>query len=258
MNVTRTALIGLGRIGWKFHLPRIVQHDGFDLVAVVDPLVERLQEAGETFGAKGYQTYQELLAKEQLDLVVIASPTPFHAEQALASFEHGCDVFCDKPLAPSLEESERMVECMRKHSRKMMVYQPHRVIADIVALKFLIKKDLIGPIYMIQRGRSGYDRRNDWQSLKKFGGGMLNNYGAHYIDQLLYLCDSRPKKVFGLLRTVASAGDAEDVVKVVIEMEDGRILDLDINMACPHSMVPWQILGKYGSILFDEQLKATS
>ena len=256
MKTLRTAVIGLGRIGWQFHVPQILQHDGFDLVAVVDPLQERLDEARSGFGINGYLTYRALLDMEKLDLVVIASPTHFRADQATAAFERGCDIFCDKPLAQSLEEADRMIASMQRHGQKLMVYQPHRARAEVVALREILRKDLIGPVYMMKRARSAYTRRNDWQAFRKHGGGMLNNYGAHVIDQLLYLSGSRAKRTACVLRTVASLGDADDVVKAVIETESGIILDVDINMAAGHLMPPWQILGERGSIVLDEESDA--
>ena len=256
MKTLNTAVIGLGRIGWAFHVPAIARHDGFNLVAVVDPLQERLDEAKAKFGAKGYPSYDRLLAEEELDLVVIASPTKFHVDQATAAFEHGYNVFCDKPMAPSLAEADRMIDAMKKHDQKLMIYQPHRARTDTVALREIIRRNVIGPVYMIKYTRTAYARRNDWQAFTEHGGGMLNNYGAHYIDVSLYLSQSRAKRISCALRTIASLGDADDVVKAVIETENGIILDIDINMASAHSMVPCQVFGKFGSLVLDEKQRA--
>ena len=252
----RTAVIGAGRIGWEFHIPQALQHEGFDLVAVVDPLQERLDEVRAEFGVAGYRDTGALLRSEQLDLVVIASPTHFHADQALAAFERGCDVFCDKPLAATLEGADRVIVAMKAHNRKLMIYMPHRARTDVVALREILRQDLIGPVTMIKRAWPMYRRRNDWQALKRYGGGMLNNYGAHLIDILLHLSGSRASRVSCSLRVIASLGDADDVVKAVIETESGVILDLDINMASAHPMPEWHILGQYGGILFDEARQA--
>ena len=256
MKTLRTAVIGLGRIGWHFHVPQIVRHDGFELVAVVDPLQERLDEARSEFGTKGYASHIDLLEGEDLDLVVIASPTPFHVEHAVAAFERGCNVFCDKPMAPSLEEADCMIASMEEHGRKLMIYQPHRAGADVIALQEILRQDLIGPVYMMKRTWSLYRRRDDWQAFRKYGGGVLNNFGVHHIDELLYLCQSRARRIACAMRTVASLGDAEDAVKVVIETENGAILDVDLNEASAHRMTPWHILGQRGSIVLDEEEQA--
>lgn len=74
----KTALIGLGRIGWQYHLPQIVKHEGFELAAVVDTNPERLREAEVAYGIRGYADAAEMLVKEAPELVVVASPTVFH------------------------------------------------------------------------------------------------------------------------------------------------------------------------------------
>jgi len=251
MKKLRTAVIGLGRIGWQFHMPNLKKHNGFELVAAADPLQERLDEAKDVFGARGYTNYKTMLENEKLDLVVIASPTPFHLEQATTVMECGIDVFLEKPMAQSLEEADTMIEVMDKCKRKLMVYQPRRMDADIQSLINILKSDIIGPIYMIQGCRtSDYVRRNDWQALKKYSGGMLNNYGSHFIDQLLYITGSTAKHVSCHLRCIASIGDADDVVKTLIETESGVILDMDINRATAFPMPQWLVLGKYGSIRY--------
>lgn len=253
MKKLRVAVSGLGRIGWKFHLPAIAGHEGFELAAVSDPMSERIEEAIKQYGVKGYTKYSDLLENEKIDLMVVASPTIFHVEQSIAAFEHGMDVFLEKPMAPSLEEADLIIEGMKKHGRKLMIYQPERATSVSQALKSLIGKGLIGNIYMIKNTRTYYQRRSDWQSLKQFGGGMLNNYGAHQIDQVLNLAGSPASWVSCRMRKVASLGDADDMVKALIETENRIILDLDINMATAFDFPKWYILGNLGTIMFDWQ-----
>ena len=253
MKQLRTIVVGLGRIGWPFHVPEVAAHDGFDLVGVVDPLPERRKEALERFDAPGFPDLASSLEDASPDLVVIPSPTPFHAEQAIASMEAGCDVFCDKPMAASLAEADQMVEAARRHKRKLMLYQPTRGLPDVLVLRRILDTGLIGPVYMIKNARTSYTRRNDWQALQQHGGGMLNNYGAHFIDVCLYVAASQATRVTCRLNTIASSGDADDVVKVLIETASGVLIDIDINMAAAHPIEPrWHVLGKHGSLIYQE------
>jgi beta-glucuronidase len=252
-----TAVLGLGRIAWQLHIPEIKRHAGFQLAAVVDPLAERRAEAIAAHGCEAYADLDGLLqARRDLDLVVVASPTPFHAAQTLTAFAHGLDVLCDKPMAMNLEESDRMIAGMKACGRKLMVYQPHRANAEVQTLRDLLSRDLIGRVYLIKRALSQYTRRNDWQAFTKNGGGMLNNYGAHMIDQLLYLTQSKAARVSCLLKTIASLGDADDVVKAVIETENDVILDIDINMAAALPIQEWFVAGERGSLTYDRAQKA--
>ncbi len=256
MKKLKTAVIGAGRIAWQFHLPRLVAHSGFELAAVVEPLADRCRETETKFGCRTYVDCRSMYAKERgLDLVVVASPTRFHAAQTIEAFERGADVFCDKPIAPDLETCDRMITAMRASGRRMMVYQPHRARSEVQALKSVLARGLIGEPYMIKYAWTRFERRNDWQAFKKNGGGMLNNYGAHVVDNLLHLAGTRVARADCRLRTIASLGDADDVVKIVIETENGLLLDIDINMAAALPFSCWHVLGKRGAMMFDSAAK---
>lgn len=250
-KILRTAVSGLGRIAWGFHLPQLCAHEGFDPVAVVDPCRDRLAEASSRFNVKGlYTDFRTMLDEQHPDLVVIASPTVFHAEQAIMAMQSGCDVFCDKPLTPDLAEAEAMLQVARRTGRKLMTYQPHRLNGEARAVRTILDSGKLGKLYLIERHLSNYCRRNDWQAFYKNGGGMLLNYGAHYIDQFLYLTGSKVQRVCCELRRIASLGDADDVVHALITTTTGVLLDLDINQAVALPLPEWRICGQHGSALY--------
>ena len=81
MKILKTAVIGLGRIGWGTHIPKILaKPDRFALTAVVDLSQERLAEAKEKYGVNGYTDIPSMVEAEHPDLVVIASPTHLHQD----------------------------------------------------------------------------------------------------------------------------------------------------------------------------------
>jgi len=252
MKKIRTAVIGLGRIGWMYHIPEIISHKEFELVSVCDSLPERLSEAKQLYNANTYSDVDLMLEKESPDLVVVASPTKFHLPHTLAAFRNGCDVFCEKPAMASTDEMYIVMDAMKQYGRKFMVYQPHRASADLQCLKDILHRGLLGRVYMIKRTRCDYARRNDWQAFTEFGGGMLNNYGSHIIDQMLHLANSPLKKVYCATRKIASLGDADDVVKIVFETANQMVLDIDINMASALPVQPWIVFGEYGTASLSE------
>lgn len=251
MKILRTAVIGLGRIGWYYHIPAIMKNEGFCFVSAADASTDRLKEAAQKYDISVYSDYKQMLDKEKIDLVVIASPTVFHMEQAVHAMGKGVNVILEKPMACDLEEADSIIGVMKRNGRKLMVYQPHRTTPEIRAIKSVICSNIIGRVYMVKRACSNYFRRNDWQSQKKYSGGMLNNYGAHYIDQTLYLIGSSAKNISCCLKKIVSLGDADDVVKIIIGTNSNAILDIDINMASPVQLAPWIILGEYGSITIE-------
>lgn len=241
----RCVVVGLGRIGWQFHLPQIRRQPGFQLAAVVDPDADRCQEACRDFAVPLAFASCEEVPLETVDLAVIASPTRFHAAQARFFLERGVDVFCDKPMALSWAEGEEMAAVAARHGRRLMVYQPHRVTSDCLTAQQIIASGKLGEIYQIYRSCHHFSRRNDWQAWTRNGGGMLLNYGAHYLDQMFYLNGDSAARVSCEWRRILTLGDADDMVRALITGRSGCLYDLDINMA---SALPMPRLALYGRL----------
>ncbi|MEO7600193.1 MAG: Gfo/Idh/MocA family oxidoreductase [Opitutus sp.] len=249
----RTAVVGLGRIGYGFHVPSLRADHRFELVAVSDPLAERRAEATANWSVPGFGDLPELLDAIRPDLVVLASPTPFHAGQASAAFAAGADVFCEKPVARSVSEFDAMTAAAVKWGRKLVPYQPRRYAPDVQVVKRMLRSGRLGPIHLIRRARCSYERRRDWQAFRANGGGMLNNYGSHCLDELLWIMEGEPiRSVYCQLRSAVTAGDAEDVVVAVLTMESGLIFDLQISQAAALGTHAWQLFGQHGAAQFDE------
>lgn len=250
MKVIKTAVVGLGRIGWQFHIPQIVSHkEQFSLVGVVDVAQERLDEAKEKFGVNGYTDVAAMIDAEHPDLVVICSPTHLHPEHACTAMRMGCDVFLDKPMAIDYASAKQIADFAEESGRKLMVYQPHRAKSVDNQIKTIIDSGIIGKPYLISMASWSYNRRSDWQSLVKYGGGMLNNYGAHYIDLLLYFAQEKVTRLHCITNKIISVGDADDMVKAIFETESGTVLNLDISQAAALAGPTFTIMGPYGAVI---------
>ncbi len=249
----RIGVIGLGRIGWGFHCSRIAKHPDFELAAVVDPLPARLRQARRVFGCPGFPDYRTMLKQVDLDAAVVATPTHLHKENALACFKAGLHVFMEKPMAASVKEAKAIAQAARRAGRVLTIFQPHRASRLFNRIRKLVDSGAIGRVYQVRKGMFNFSRRNDWQSLRKFGGGMLRNYGGHGLDILLQMIGYDIKRVFCDLRLVASLGDAEDVVKVVIETRKGNIGELDINQALTLVPYEFEVYGTRGVIRIEKQ-----
>ena len=249
-KILQTAVIGLGRIGWQTHLPLLQKNtDKFRICAVVDPIAERGMEAEKTFGVEHhYCTLEEMLAEQTPDLAIVCSPTMFHADQTIQLLRHGVHVFCDKPVAENLERTHAMFEEAKKADRKLMVFQPRRTFPNSFAIKQIMESGKLGKIYQMKLFIHGYGRRNDWQAFRKHGGGMLRNYGAHYVDQMMYLIGEPLVPLMCHTDCIASLGDADDVCKIVLHApEKGVLVDVDINQASGQQVFVWALYGKNGA-----------
>lgn len=248
----KIGVIGLGRIGWQFHCPAIAKRPEFELIGVADPVADRRAEAERTYHCAAFADYRELLKLPGLQVVTIAAPTHLHRPMAIAALKRGLHVMLEKPMAVTAREGAEIVRTARARRRVLTGYQPMRANARFQHLRRLIADGRIGAIYQVRFGLFGFARRDDWQSLRKFGGGMLANYGAHALDQVLQLIGYDLRRVFCHLRRVASLGDAEDVVKIVIETKRGLIGEVDINQACVRRLYELEVIGTTGVIVFEE------
>jgi scyllo-inositol 2-dehydrogenase (NADP+) len=249
MKQISVGIIGLGRSGWSIHANTIQQHPNFKVTAVADPQPERQKEAIDTFGCAAYNTPSELMADPNVELVVVATPSHTHGSLSIEALKAGKHVLVEKPMAQNTAEADEMLECARANGKTITAYQPRRVGAEFVKLQEIMDSNVLGPIHLIKIQVHGYQRRRDWQTLKKFAGGMLNNLGAHYIDQGLALAGGEWNDLFVDMRHIASAGDADDHVKVVFRGANGIVVDIEITTAAATPTPPhWTLMGKYGAL----------
>ena len=246
-KILKAAIAGLGRIAWSTHLPEMKKHPYIEIAAVCDPLEKVRSEAAEAFNVpETFADLGEMLEKVRPDLLVIATPTCFHAEHAVMALNMGCHVLCDKPAAMNNAEYRTMLDAAVKNNRILEIYQPRRYNSDLATMKYIMEKNIIGKVYQFKVFAGNYVRRNDWQAFKRNGGGMLFNYGSHYVDQFIHLL-GRDYKLRGCsVRRILSLGDADDVVKLLLDF-NGVDVDIDINQAAAYHPYLYIMYGEFGS-----------
>jgi predicted dehydrogenase len=245
----KTGILGLGRAGWDIHAAAIEKHAHFCVTAVADPESERRDEAVAKFGCRTYETPEQVLADPEVDLVVIATPSHMHGPSAIEAMKQGKHVLVEKPFATSAEEADEMIATAAATGRVLAPYHPRRMHPDFLKVQEVIRSGVLGPIHLIKITDYLYRRRGDWQTFKRFGGGMLNNAGAHFVDQALHLAGGQWHGLFADMRHVISGGDADDHVKVVFRGQDGIIVDVELSDGVAVPTPPhWAISGKYGAI----------
>lgn len=242
-------IIGLGRSGWDIHAATIRKNAQFRVAAVADPEASRRDEAIADFGCAAYATPEELIADSGVELVVVATPSHTHGALSIAALGAGKHVLVEKPMAQNAAEAQTMVDCAARCGKTLTVYQPRRVAADFVKLREILDSGVLGPIHLIKVSVYGYQRRRDWQTLKKFAGGILNNHGAHFVDQALSLAGGSWTDLFVDMRHIVSAGDAEDHAKLLFRGANGAVVDVELSMAAAVPAPPhWTVLGSYGAL----------
>ena len=245
----RVGIAGLGRSGWNIHAKTIeALPDHFTVAAVSDPDANRRAEAEQRFGCKHYDEFEALIADDDLELIVVASPNRLHAEHTMAALQAGKHVLCEKPFAMSAEEADRVIAVSNETGKLVAPFQNRRFEPPFQKVKQVIDSGLLGRIVMIRMTAHGFKRRWDWQTLKKFGGGTLNNTGPHFLDQALELFGDGEPNVFCQMDCALTLGDAEDHVKVVLHGEGHPTVEVEMSDACPFGQDRFLVMGTRGGL----------
>jgi predicted dehydrogenase len=192
----RGAVIGAGVVARLRHIPAFqeaAQRGLAELIAICDPVATALDEAGDQAGIQErYRDYQEVLARDDIDVVTIATPNSLHEQIAVEALHAGKHVLCEKPLALSLDGARRMAGAARATGRVNSVNYRYRWVPSARYLKELLETGEVGAvrqIFMNYFNAAVLDPTTpiQWRQTRAEGGGILADIGSHLIDLALWL-----------------------------------------------------------------------
>lgn len=247
-RVIKCAVVGLGRSGVGIHIKLLSSNRNYLVVGVFDTDFKRAREYGKSMSIKSYHTLVNIAQDNDIELVVIATPTKTHYSIALDMLKAKKHVVLEKPITSTIEEARTLEACSNRVGRYLVPFFNFRFVPEFDIIKSVINDKLIGSVYLIKRTVSYYNRRDDWQSLSSEGGGILNAAVIHHLDQVLQLTKSKPIQIFSDIRKLVSKGDAPDHCKVMMKFKDRTVVDLEVSWAEAVSMDPWIIFGTKGMI----------
>jgi predicted dehydrogenase len=187
----RVGLAGYGVAGRQFHVPAL-EGAGLGVVAVATASPERVAAvASDLPGAEVVPDLDALLAVDALDLVILATPTGAHGEQAERVIEAGVALVVDKPLARTAPEAQQLVDLAAHRGVPLTVFQNRRFDPELAALVAVRDQGLVGEI---RRAEYRWDRwrpepKQRWRETQtaEEGAGLLLDLGAHLLDQAVIL-----------------------------------------------------------------------
>ena len=253
----RVGLIGAGAITQACHAPGYNKQKDVELVAFADPSVARHSEMIEAFGPMtAYSDIKEMLAKEDLDVVSVCTPNKFHAQATVAAIEAGCHVLCEKPMAVTLKEADRMIEAAKKSRKKLMIGFTHRLMSGPQKCKELLDKKVIGKPFMI-RVRFAHGgpypgwAKNSWFYSKDLArGGAMFDMGIHAIDLCLWM--------FGPIAAVSARAatlikkiEVDDNAVLLLEFAKGPMGYIEVGWTSKPGFSGLEIYGTEGSLICD-------
>jgi predicted dehydrogenase len=187
----RVGVVGLGYAGEQ-HLKNFVKMPNVEAVALAGLEEHRLRELGGLYRVPNlYRSWEDLVAREDLDVVSIGAPNHLHAPIAIATLTGGRHVLCEKPLARTGAEAEGIVRAAREADRAVHIAFTQRERGDVQALKRHVEEGNLGRIYHAKATwmrRNGIPGMGGWFTSKEMaGGGPLIDLGVHMVDMALFL-----------------------------------------------------------------------
>jgi UDP-N-acetyl-2-amino-2-deoxyglucuronate dehydrogenase len=254
----KIALVGAGVIG-KHHGQVIGQlADRLELVAVADVDPERAAALATRHGGRPYGSLTEALGAEDVDVVVVCTPTGRHGEVAIEALNAGKNVIVEKPAEITVERTDEIIKAREKAGTLVTVISQHRFDPATETAVAAIARGELGRltsgIASIDwwRGQSYYDS-GDWRGTWELdGGGALMNQGVHTVD-LLVAALGRPVEVFAYTATLAHERiEVEDVAAGVVKFASGALGVLHATTAAyPGLSARLQVHGDRGSAVID-------
>ena len=242
----RLGIIGFGYMG-HWHLRNAPRVDGVEVVAAYDINPDKVQEARE-IGLAAFDTLDAFLKSDLFNLVLVSTPNDCHCELACAAMNAGKNVICEKPVAMNLDELDLMIRTAKKNNVLFTVHQNRRWDKDFKIVKALWDNGELGRVYAIHsRLHGARGAMFGWRAEKAHGGGMVYDWGVHFVDQILTMAGfDCVKSVFCKMEKVKTP-EVEDYFFLLMDLKNGAHVQMEIGTWVLKPMPRWLVLGDQGT-----------
>jgi len=251
-------IIGCGRI-FPNHAGSVKKLDGVELVAVADIVEERAKSRAEEYEVPHwYSNYNDLLARDDIDIVSICLPHHLHCEATVATAKAGKHVLCEKPIAINAQQADEMIAACEEANVKLGIVFQNRYNPSSQKLYKAFQMGRFGRFVMglammkCYKTQDYYDKSLWHGKLDKEGGGTLTTQVIHTIDLLNWVMGPAIG-VAGQLATLTHKAEVEDNAVATIRFKDGA---LGAIVSTNSSYIDWstrlEIHGTKGSVIIED------
>lgn len=242
--VTRRPRLGFLGVGWigRHRMERIAESGAADVVAIGDPSSEAATTAAQCVsGATVVSPELDAFVDQDIDGLVIATPSAMHADQAIAALERGIAVFCQKPLARTAAETRRVIDAARAADRLLAVDLSYRFTTAMRTIRELVTSGELGEIYAVDLVfHNAYGPDKPWFFDPKLsGGGCVIDLGIHLVDLALWTLGfprvvDTTSKLYSKGKPLASIDtQVEDYAVARVDVESGASIQLTCSWNLP-------------------------
>ena len=247
-------IVGYGLAGRYFHAPFIAAVDGLRITAIATSRPHRAADARrEHPEAEVVESFEALVDRPDVDVVVVASPNRTHVPFGIRALEAGHHVVVDKPIATDVADADRLVEAAARSGRILSVYHNRRFDGDFLTVRSLISAGTLGPIDSLEsRFEIGVPLAEAWREDADEAGGPHRDLGAHLVDQALLLFGD-PVRVFAHLDRRRPGTEVDDSAFVALEHRGGERSRIWTSLISPWGRPRFRLRGLLGEYVKDER-----
>lgn len=220
----QTAICSFGMSGKVFHAPFIHANTHFNLYGVWERSIKTAKSLYPE--VKSFDTFKEMLADENIELVIINTPNITHYEYAKKALQAGKHLIVEKPFVITATEGKELIELAAAQNKKMSVYHNRRFDSDFRLVRKVVQENLLGEISQVE---IRYDRFKESLSPKIHketpgpGAGLLYDLGSHLIDQVLQLF-GKPLALFADITIIRPISQVDDYFELIFYYERKRVI----------------------------------
>ena len=227
----RVALVGLGRAMFADHYEVFRRNPSlFRVVAACDLLKARRDRVAKDFPAcRMFRRLSDMLDETGIDLVDIATCSGDHVRHAMASLQRGFWTLLETPMALTLADAQLLRGQAMKSRDRLIVAHRGLFAPDFLLAKQMAADPRLGRLYDVRIRKEDFVRRDDWQCVKRLGGGAAYYAMPDLVLQALRLLPSPPVQMWSELKRIASLGDSEDYAHVCLKTREAVTADIEFS-----------------------------
>lgn len=245
-------LVGCGGMGTDL-VRNMSKLEGAKLVAAYDSNPDAARKVTAELGGDTCSGYGELLARADVDAVIVATPGYLHAQPVKEAAAAGKHVFCEKPLALTLKDCDEMIGACKRARVNLMVGQVLRLLPIFKESARIVREQLGKPVAMSTTRIGGWGYREGWRSRLKTCGGSLLEVNVHEFDYMRYVL-GEPVEAFAYGgRFVLDYVDFEDTIYASLKFKGGSIGVLKSAVSSAIGQYRGEIICQGGTLFYDNR-----
>lgn len=232
----KVGLLGAGWFGREAHMRNLLNIEGVEIAGVSSRSEESLSAAKDLAGdsLSTFTDWKELLKMDELDAVIVALTNDQHHAAAIAAFESGKHVMCEKPLGISISQCDEIIAASESSGKVLQIGHEMRFQRLYEKMKAMIDSGDIGELQLMWCREFRGPMRPGWRSSEALTGGTILEKNVHHIDLFNWMMSSPPVRVSAHGGTnVLTDREIIDNAQVLIEYEGGKRASLELCLFAP-------------------------